>query len=302
MGGWTVPLLTSLLAACSITSTSTIQTPGDATALAACPTFSGDVVIQPGAAAAGTIDLSGIQEWDGNLNYENDNTVQTIRAPQLQSIGDITFSNLTELATIEMTSLGKVGNLDFEGLNLASLGFGQQGVTEADTIRIVNTNINDLTGLTNLAMANGILISDNQFLGEIKLGLKMIRSGIEIDANTRNSGGQSISFPDLLTAGQIILRNASSIDIPKLSSVSGTLGLYGNTVQSFAFRNMTYVGALVINDNSNLDNITFSQLTPFNGTNSTLQIANTTKLEAIRGFPQLGLVPGNVYLFGNFSE
>lgn len=294
--------LSTVNAACSITSTTTIVNPAGASALATCTTFTGDIVMATGVANAGMVDISGIEKIDGSLTYENDNSVTSFTASQLQSVGDITFMNLTQLSTISAPALATVGNLDFEGLNLGSLGFGTPGIQSATTIRIVNTNIGDLSGINSISKVGGILLSDNQFLSSVNFSFSTIKTTFEVDINEKNNGGQSVSLPNLETAGQIIIRNSSSLSIPKLSSVSGTLGLYGNSLDSVQFSNLSYVGALVINDNTKLANTSFPMLSVINGTNATMQIANNTKLDAISGFPLLKTVDGNVNLYGAFDS
>lgn len=294
--------ISTAYAACSISSTTTIVNPAGASALATCTTFKGDIVMATGVAEAGTVDISGVEKIDGSLTYENDNSVTTFKANQLQSIGDLTLTNLSQLSTLSMPALTTVGKLDLQGLDLSKLGFGTPGIKSATSIRIINTNIDDLTGVDRVTKIGGIIISDNQFLSEVNFSIDKVTNTLEIDSNDKNNGGQSVSCPNLVSAGAIIIRNSSSLSIPKLSGLAGTLGIYGNTFSGVSFPKLSYAGAVVMNDNTKLTNTSFPMLFTINGTNSTFQIANNTLLTAITGFPLLENVDGNVNLYGNFSK
>ncbi|MCJ1244463.1 hypothetical protein MMC30_001661 [Trapelia coarctata] len=302
---------TAAAATCSSSSTTTIVNPAGASALAACKTYSGDIELATGAAAEqGKVNLNGVKEIVGQLSYQDDNTVTTIEAGDLQSVGNLNFGNLTVLSAVNMPALGSVANMNFTGLgSLQSLGFGTPGILTAGNVLITNTILTNLKGLTGLTSVTGVSISNNPYLASIELDVTSIGStggdatgAIDIGANEVASGGQTINFPNLQTAVQITIRNASTIELPMLTNVSQNLGFYGNLVKNIALPNLTFAGGIVIVDNTQLTNISMPMLTTINGTNGTYQIANNTLLKAIDGFEDLTTVTGGLDFTGNFTD
>ena len=265
-------------------------------------------MLATGAAAnQGTVDLTGIKEIVGQLSYQDDNTVTTIQAGDLQSIGNFFLGNLTLLSGLNMPALGSVADMNFTGLaSMQSLGFGTPGILTAGNVLITNTILTSLKGLTGLTSVAGVAISNNQYLSSVELDVTSIgkdaTGAIDIGANDVVSGGQTINFPNLQTAGQITIRNASIIELPKLANVSQNLGFYGNLVKNITLPNLTFAGGIVIVDNTQLTNISMPMLTTINGTNGTYQIANNTLLTAIDGFEDLKTVTGGLDFTGNFTE
>ena len=249
-----------------------------------------------------TVVLDGVERITGTFSYQDDSSVQTLRAMQLTSTGDLQLGNLTGLSTLALGALRTVGNLNFTGLpGVNELAFGSVGVERADSVLITNTGLSTLTGINRLQEVGGFDISNNQFLANIELDLSVISGALDIGANDVAGEGLSVSFPNLETAEQMTFRNASSVLLPSLANVSQNLGFYGNVFESIACPNLTFAGGIVIVDNSELTNITMPLLTTINGTNGTYQIANNTLLSAIDGFENLDNVKGNLDFSGNFS-
>ena len=272
--------------------------------MASCTTFSGSVALQTGAASnQNTVSLDGVKSITGSLSYQDDSSVQSLQAGQLQSVGDLQLGNLTALSTLSMPALAQCANLNFTSLSaLAALGFGTPGLKKASTILITNTNLADLKGINQIAQVDSFSISNNRFLSQISLDVKAMKGSIDIGANEVQSGGQTISFPNLETADQMTFRNASKISLPSLANVSQNLGFYENTIQSLATPNLTFAGGIVFVYNSQLTNISMPMLTTINGTNGTYQIANNTKLSSIDGFENLSNVKGSLDFSGNFTS
>ncbi|MCJ1444649.1 MAG: hypothetical protein MMC23_005151 [Stictis urceolatum] len=287
-------------AACSAGSTTTLSNPSD---IASCSTFSGSIAVATGIAGSGTVDFGNIQKIDGDFSYEGDATVQTIMLGSLEEVtGDFTYSNLSALSATGLDKLKTVGG-DVTLIGLGSLGdLGlTAGLQEAGTVTIVNTNIQDFQGIANISKIDGLAVSNNLNLGQISLDVDSAGM-INIGPNQQSNGGQSTSFRNLISADTIVIRNSSDIDLSSLGNVTNDLRLIGNTVDSFAATNLTKVGALVINNNGALKNISFPALTQISSGNATLQIANNTKLNTIGGFPKLTRVNGDVTFSGNFSK
>jgi len=107
----------------------------------------------------------------------------------------------------------------------------------------------------------------------------------------------------LITAANMTFRNCSSVSIPSLATVNGSLGFYGNYFESLAAPNLTTVGdkagsgSLAFVANGNLANITMPKLSSVGGA---AQVANNSALDAV-AFPSLTTVYGAIDFSGNFS-
>ena len=277
----------------------TISAPAGASALAACQTYTGDVVIQSGASTAGILDLGDIEKISGSLAYAEDDQVNSIKAGSLASITDaLNLTDLIHLSTLSLTSLRSAGDMTMIGLGaLQSFDFGS-GLEEAGVITIQNTQIQTLNGINTATQLGGLRVSNNVFLSNV--GLNISKVGV-IDIGP-DADDQTADFPNLMSATSLTFRNCSEVKIPSLGNVSQTLGLYSNTYQSFSAANLSTVGALVFNDNSAVTNFSFPKLTVINGMNGTLQIANNSKLTTINGFPGLTSINGGMDLSGNFDK
>jgi hypothetical protein len=261
-------------------------------------------VIQTGAVVQNKISLDGVQEIDGQLSYENDANLQTFSASTLQKItGDFLLNNLTGLSTIDLGSLTTAGNIKFTGLgSLGALGFGNPGISQAGNVTIDNTQITSLTGIANASKLAGIDITNNDLLNEISLAAETIDTILVGPNDVSGTNGVSFEAPNLSSSGTIIIRNCSSVKFPALQDASDLLALIGNSFESFMAPNLTWVGGLVIDDNTELKNMSFPALQAVNGSNSTLDVSNNTKLGQIGGFGTLTTVNGGVNLAGNFSS
>lgn len=278
------------------TGTSTIQNSGDASAIAsACETYSGDIVIATG--TTDNIALDGIQEIDGNLIARNVSRIREISSNTLTTItGEFELNELQILSSLNFPSLTNVEIIRWIALaGLQALSFTSQ-VTQASVVDIQNTQLNSLEGI-NLELVDRFLIVSNTFLREITLQLGSISDALLIEGNAENL---AVSFPELEWAFNITMRNCSSINVPALNTVNGSMGLYGGTFEGFAAPALTSVGeSLSIVSNDALTNISFPELTEVGGG---LQVANNTQLDSINGFPVLETVGGALDFNGNFSE
>jgi hypothetical protein len=302
-------LTASSLASCTVSATSTITNPAGVTALAACETFSGNVVVQTGSPDAnGLVDLSSVKEIDGDFVYQGDDGVKTIRFTALQKVsGALTFNNLTLLSTLDLSSLSVVEDITWSGLSsLGALGLSATGLESVGSASVTDTQINDLGGLGNTTKLDGIEISNNNLLSSIQLAFETCSGDIELGVNDLANGGVIVSFPNLISAGaDLNIRNSTSVSLPSLKTVSGNLGFYGNYFTNLVVPNITSTKGLYINDNSKIQNISFPSLASINGSEvgtSGCQIANNTRLSSISGFPILASVDGGLDFRGNFTS
>ena len=277
----------------------TVSAPPAVSSLAACTTYSGNVVIQSGAATSGTLDFGDIEKIDGTLTYENDDQVTTIKAGSLESITDtLILNNLTHLSTLTLSGLRNAEDMTMIGLgSLQSFDFGS-GLEQAGVITIQNTQIQNLMGISTASQLGGLRVSNNVFLTATDLNISKV--GV-IDIGP-DSSDQTCNYPNLQSATTLTFRNCSEVNVPKLGNVSETLSLIGNTFDSFSANNLSSVGALVLNDNTALTNFSFPKLGVISSGNATLQVANNTKLGSISGLPALTQITGDLDLSGSFDS
>lgn len=295
-------ILTSTAQSCGSDETVTITAAAAASSIASCTTYEGDISIASGAASGGILDLGDLEEITGDLTYAEDSTVRTITANSLERIGNMNLTNLSLLSSLGMQRLTEIGDMTFIGLGgLNSFNFGNPGVVNAGKITIINTQISSLNGINQAEEIDSLVVSDNQFLSEIGMNISRV-GAIDIGPNNVAKGQQAI-FPNLGTARFLNFRNCTEVDVSSLGNVSTLFGLYGNYFESFTAPELQTAGGIVINDNSELTNLSFPVLERINNTdNGTLQIANNTGLARIDGFASLETITGDVDINGNIDE
>jgi aspartate 1-decarboxylase len=173
-------------------------------------------------------------------------------------------------------------------------------VSKATSVTISNTFLSTLDGI-NLDTVSVLQIDNNNRLKTFSTQVANVTSSVNINSN---GNALDVSFPNLIWAANMTLRNVSSITIPSLAVVNGSLGFYGNYMTSILAPNLTSVGntatgqgSLAIDANGNLANVSMPLLASVGGAD---QIANNTALEAI-SFPSLKTVGGAIDFSGNFS-
>ncbi|KAF2625453.1 hypothetical protein BU25DRAFT_412502 [Macroventuria anomochaeta] len=282
-------------AECTVSATTTIQNAGDATALASCSTFSGNIAI-----ATGTTDdiaLNGIKELNGNLVATNNSNMKRISADSLEKIdGSLNLDGLTRLYAVDFPKLKTVETIKWNALpNLQTIGFTAE-VTQADNINIQNTALRSLEGI-NIEKADTIFIANNGYINEISMQLGNVSDSLTFADNNEKL---AVTLPNLIWATNLTFRFIGSLEMPSLETLNGSLGLYNNGFESFSAPNLTTIGeALAIVANEQVSNISFPLLTKIT---DNLQIANNTNLSTIDGFPKLKSIGGAFDISGNMSD
>jgi hypothetical protein len=285
---------TAVAASCSASAT-TIQNQGDATALAACKTYTGNIVIATG--TSDVIAIPNVQKLDGDLTATNVTQLTSLGADSLVEItGTFKLADVQILASLGFPRLESVDSIVFSGLpNLQELAW-TTGVTKAAVVNIQNTEINSLSGI-NLEAVDTFYIANNRYLNDITLQLESVGNSLTLEAN---NPGVKVSFPNMIWANNMTFRNCSSISIPSLESINGSMGFYGNDIEEFIGANLTTVGKdLSFVSNTKLTNISLPLLKSVGGG---FTVANNTLLEKVDGFPSLAKIVGALDFNGNFSE
>jgi len=280
-------------ASCSA-ATTTIQNAGDASALSGCSTFSGSIAIATG--TTDSIALDGIQKIQGSLIANNVTGMSSLSASTLQTITD-TFSlqDMTILTNLNFPVLTNVETIDWNALAaLSGLSF-TNGVQTASTVMIQDTQLQSLSGI-NLQVVDTMFITNNNYLNNINMQLGNVSTSLTIEANGRNV---TANFPNMMWAYNITMRNITSVSMPSLGSVNGSLGFYSNEFASLSTPNLTRVGgSLSFVSNTDLSSIDMPSLTTIGGG---FQIANNTDLSSVE-FDKLKSIGGALDYSGNFTK
>lgn len=277
-------------------STYTISTAAEATALADCDTISGSVVIA--ASSDNTLDISGPTSIGGDLTVENNGAIITLSSDTLASIsGTFTLSNVTLLSTLSFPDLTSVGTIQWQSLPALNELTFTTGVSTAESVTISDTFLQNLDGI-DLESVGTMDINNNRRLTKFETQLKNLTSNLNIQANGE---ALSVSFPNLIWIANMTIANVTEFSSPSLEVVNGSARFDSNYFESFSAPNMTKTssGDISFINNADLTNITFSAITAIGGG---LTIVNNTALEEITGFPKLADVGGAIKLGGNFSE
>jgi hypothetical protein len=283
-------------AACSVSGTTTIQNSGDATALASCTkTFSGSIAIETG--TSDPIALDGVGTIDGDLIITNNSAIQSLSGDSLTEItGEFHLDTVQVLNTVNFPKLKKVNSIVWNALpNLQNPTFNGP-ITQVSTLDIQNTQLQSLQGI-NLETVDKVTIANNRYISDISMQLGSVSTSLILEANNPEV---NVTFPNLIWAFNLTFRNCSSVSVPSLETLNGSMGFYGNSFESFIAPNLTKVGgALAFVSNTELTNISLPLLTEVTGT---VQIANNTKLSGIDGLPELKTIGGALDFSGNFSK
>ena len=282
-------------AACTVSATTTIQNAGDATALASCSTFSGNIAIATG--TTDDISFAGIKKITGNLVANANSQMKQISASDLETLdGTMDLNGLTSLYALNFPKLKTIDSIKWQALpNLQEIGFTSE-VTKASTVDIQNTALRSLKGI-NIEQADEIFIANNGYIDEIAMQLGNVSTSLTL---ADNNEAVKVQLPNLIWASNLTFRFCGSVSVPSLATLNGSLGLYNNGFDTFAAPNLTSVGeAVAIVANDQLKNVSFPQLTKISGN---LQVANNSKLIELDGLPQLKSIGGAFDMSGNFTE
>ena len=228
-----------------------------------------------------------------NLNTLGSNTITNIG-------GVFNLNNLTNLNALNMIRLEQVKEINWVALQALDFPTFTSNVTKVSKVSIQNTFLSSLTGI-NLVTVQSLDISNNNRLRTFAADLGNVTQSLVIGTNGKNL---EVSFPDLVWAANMTFRNVSSVDLPSLAVVNGSLGFYGNYLTDVKAPKLTSVGAFATGQgslafvaNSKLTEIDMPLLKTVGGA---AQIANNTMLANIT-FPALESVGGAVDFSGTFG-
>ncbi|RPA97939.1 hypothetical protein L873DRAFT_1809052 [Choiromyces venosus 120613-1] len=206
------------------------------------------------------------------------------------------MQSLTVLSSLSMPELSKVGSISWTTLPaLTQLTFTKK-VTEASSVLITDTNLSSLDGI-NLVTAKTFNINNNRYLNIVDVALGNVSEALSVEFNGKSL---NCSFPNLMWATNITIREAGSASFPKLSSVNNSIAFIQNNFDSISFPELEKVGqSFAFNGNTKLTNVTANNLVSVGGT---FQFANNTAFQNINGFHSLKTVGGSIDWSGTFTK
>ncbi|KAH8693142.1 GPI-anchored cell wall organization protein Ecm33 [Talaromyces proteolyticus] len=271
-----------------------ISSQSDADALQGCQKISGDIAIQ--SSVQTPLTFSGIQSVSGSFTAAGATNISSISAPSLTSIGDeFSLKQVNQLTSLSFPKLTSVGSITFVTLpNLQLLGFND-GINSAGSVSITDTGLTSLQGIELDSVGNFDLTA-NTALVEVNVNnIKNISGLLTISSNNNKL---VIDFPNLVSAQNMSFMNSSTISVPSLANLTGSLGLFGNYISNFSAPNLTTCDDLSFDSNGELSKINLPKLETLSGG---LSISNNGKLDTI-DLPALATVLGAIDVTGSFSN
>jgi hypothetical protein len=263
-----------------------------------CTVVKGDIIIDK--KVAGAVVINGPEQIQGNFVAKNGGDIISISSTSIESIdGNFQLENLEALSNLEFSSLKSLDGLSFIKLpRLGELNFGTEGVTKIKSIRITDTFISDLSGLS-VATVESFQIDNNRKMNAFRSDLVNITSELKIFDNGNDA--MEIIMDKLELAAEIQISSARNFSVPLLKEVTKSLKLNANpSLEFFSAPNLTIVEeTLSLVDMKKLTNVSFPMLEEIGGG---FTIQNNTKLESIDDFPKLEKVTGAMALRGSFEK
>ena len=199
--------------------------------------------------------------------------------------------------TLNFPQLQSVQSLSLEGLpNAPGLPF-LQTLRKVSVLSIQNTQIHELEGF-NLRTIKDVVIANNAYLETINLQPYDITGQLVLVAN---GADLDVSMPNVASAHSLSFSNCTSISMPSLKQVDGSLSITSNYIT--AFDNAPLLkevdGGLKFTDNTEMIRISLPELRTI-GLN--FDMLNNTNLHSLDRLYTLQNVYGSMKLEGTFTE
>ena len=288
--------LTYRAESCSASTTTISSSEQAASFASACATFTGDVAV-----ATDTTDdivLDGLQEIQGSLLVSDVTQLATLSSSTLEKITDRLYVYATTiLTTINFTQLHDVSVIELTAIPALQELSILQTLETVTNISIQNTQIDALQGFS-LATIATLEIANNPYMNTINLQPYNITGSLIIEANGRSL---DVSMPNIQSAQNMTFRNCSSISIPSITQINGSLGLYSNQITSFSgaplLREVN--GGLSFVSNQYMANMSLPELQSVAGG---FLVVNNTNLTELDQLYNLRTISGAVELEGDFTK
>ncbi|EPX72069.1 GPI anchored cell surface protein [Schizosaccharomyces octosporus yFS286] len=273
-----------------------IQTQADLDVLSNCQVINGSIIMN--ASSAVSLSFNRIESVVGDVIIQNNNYLASVSLTSLKSVqGELRLEKLTRLGSLYAPALERVGSLNLRILpNLQGIRF-DKGVKEANVLRIEDTQLSTLDGIS-LKKTESMIVVNNNYLREVNMPyLENVKGKFYVSYNAREI---SVKLPSLENVGDMTIQRVADIDLRALKTVHGFLGFLNSTMKEVSCPNITSIGqSLFFVGNTDLASIDFKQLETIGGT---FMIFNNPELKQIKGFSKLRTVAGSIDFSGDLAE
>ncbi|WBW74666.1 cell surface protein involved in ascospore wall assembly, GPI anchored Meu10 [Schizosaccharomyces osmophilus] len=273
-----------------------IQTQADLDVLSNCQVVNGSIIMNASSAVA--LSFNRIESVAGDVIIQNNNYLASVSLTSLKSIqGELRLEKLTRLGSLYAPVLEKVGSLNLRILpNLQGIRF-DKGVKEANALRIEDTQLSTLDGIS-LKKTESMIVVNNNYLREVNMPyLESVKGKVYVSYNAREI---NVKLPVLEQVGDMTVQRVADIDLRALKTVHGFVGFLNSTMREVSCPNISSIGqSLFFVGNTDLASINFKQLETIGGT---FMVFNNEELKQIKGFNKLRTVSGSIDFSGDLAE
>lgn len=293
---WTsVNLLLALvgLVSAQCTGSTTISSSSQATALAQCQSYDGDIRL--GSDITGPVSLDGIVTITGDLAVAYGSEITSLDAPDLVTIGDtLTVSNNDLLTSLNLPSLKNVDTIYISGAPNLTDFISTDGISNISTIRIDETAFSKLDWLKPVNISR-LEVTENPALSDVSLP---VVNGLGSFTFERNGPAMKISLPSLTAAYNLTFSHAKEVDISSLESVTYSLGFIANDLETLSIEKLSRLDNFMLWNNTALSQLSLPILTNVTGD----IVTNGNTALGILSLPSLERVRGDIALNGSYSN
>lgn len=294
MWTFTISILAiSGLVSAQCTGTTTISSSSQATELAQCENYDGDIRL--GSALTGHVSLDGIVTITGDLGVAYGSDITSLSASDLVTIGDtLTISNNDLLTSLSLPSLKNVDTIYINGApNLTEL-VSTDGVSNISTIQIIETGLSKVDWLKTVNISR-LEVARNPVLSDISLP---VVNGLGSFSFARNGPALKLSLSSLKAAYNLTFSHVKEIDIPSLESVTYSLGFIANDLETLSIEKLAKLDNLMLWNNTALSQLRLSTLTNVTGD----IVTNGNTALGTLSLPNLERVRGDIALNGSYTN
>lgn len=242
-------------------------------------------------------DLGQIQQVRGDFTVKNASSLIKINGDSLQSItGDMYLTGLTSIQTITLPQLSRAGSIEWDVLPLLSTVEVSEFVDGLNKLIVSDTSLTSFQGFGTEELSV-LKIHNNRYLEKVSLGVKKVANELSIAGN---SDEMDISLKNLSHAQDVTIRDVNSIELDSLEEIASTAGFINNYFSSLKLPKLRSVGGtLSISENTRLTQIELKNVQDIDGG---LVIVKNPRVTKIDFLPKLMVVGGAVELVGQFDE
>ncbi|KAK5050845.1 hypothetical protein LTR84_003404 [Exophiala bonariae] len=281
------------LVSAQCTGSTTISSSSQATALAQCQSYDGDIRL--GSDITGSISLEGVVTITGDLALAYGTEITSLTAPDLVTIGEtLSISNNDLLTSISLPSLKNIDRIYISGApNLTDI-VSTNGISNISTIQISETALTKLDWLKAVNISR-LELTENPGLSDVSLP---VVNGLGSFTFEWNGPAMKISLPNLEAAYNLTFSHAQEIDLSALELVTYSLGFIANDLESLSMEKLSSLDNFMLWNNTALSQLSLPILTNVTGD----IVTNGNTALGTLSLPSLERVRGDIALNGSYTN